>query len=83
MSSERHITLAKPPRIFLLIRRLVRQTPNAKFQAGYWSLGKGCSKRGDWKTAVRAQFVVTSLADAVANCMADATSLHAPQRAEL
>ena len=71
-------TLDNPPRIFLLIRRLMRQMPNAKFLAVYWLLSEGYSKCGVWKTEVRAQFVVTSLADAVTKCVADAANAHAP-----
>ena len=52
-----------------LIRRLKRLMPNAKFLAGYWMLGEDPEKGEDWKAAVGAHFVATSLTDAVATCV--------------
>ena len=46
--------------------------PNAKFLAGYWMLGEDPEKGEDWKTAVGAHFVATSLTDAVAICVREA-----------
>lgn len=51
--------------------------PNAKFLAGYWMLGEDPQKGEDWKTAVGAHFVATSLTDAVAMCVREA---RAPDR---
>ena len=55
--------------------------PNAKFLAGYWMLGENPEKGEDWRTAVGAHFVATSLADAVAICVREAVTpnpRHAP-----
>jgi len=61
-----------PAHVRFLIRRLKRLMPNAKFLAGYWMLGENAEKSQDWKTAVGAHFVATSLADAVAICVREA-----------
>jgi hypothetical protein len=47
--------------------------PNAKFLAGYWMLGENPEKGENWKDAVGAHFVATSLADAVALCVREAS----------
>jgi hypothetical protein len=47
--------------------------PNAKFLAGYWLLGKDPEKGEDWKEAVGAHFVATSLTDAIALCVREAS----------
>ena len=59
-------TGANPAHVRYLIRRLKRRMPKTKFLAGYWLLGTDAQKSEDWKTAVGAEFVATSLADAVA-----------------
>jgi hypothetical protein len=61
-----------PAHVRFLIRRLKRIMPNAKFLAGYWMLGEDPEKVGDWKAAVGAHFVATSLADAVGICVREA-----------
>jgi hypothetical protein len=61
-----------PAHVRFLIRRLKRIMPNAKFLAGYWMLGEDREKVEDWKTAVGANLVATSLADAVAKCVGEA-----------
>lgn len=40
-----------------------------KFLAGYWLLGTDAQKSEDWRTSVGADFVATSLAEAVAICV--------------
>ena len=62
-------TVGNPAHVRFLIRRLKRLMPNAKFLAGYWMLGEDPEKGEDWKAAVGAHFVATSLADAVATCV--------------
>ena len=64
--------VGNPAHVRFLIRRLKRIMPNAKFLAGYWMLGEDPEKVGDWKSAVGAHFVATSLADAVGKCVAEA-----------
>jgi predicted PurR-regulated permease PerM len=61
-----------PAHVRFLIRRLKRLMPNAKFLAGYWMLSEDPEKAEDWKTAVGAHFVATSLVDAVAICVREA-----------
>lgn len=62
-----------PAHVRFLIRRLKRMMPNAKFLAGYWMLGENPEKGEDGKDAVGAHFVATSLADAVALCVREAS----------
>ena len=62
-----------PAHVRFLIRRLKRTMPNAKFLAGYWMLGENPEKGEDWKDAVGAHFVATSLVDAVALCVREAS----------
>ena len=64
--------IGNPAHVRFLIRRLKRLMPNAKFLAGYWMLGEDPEKGEDWKTAVGADFVATSLTDAVAICVREA-----------
>ena len=64
--------VGNPAHVRFLIRRLKRMMPNAKFLAGYWMLGEDPGKGEDWKTAVGAHFVATSLTDAVAVCVREA-----------
>ena len=61
--------VGNPAHVRFLIRRLKRLMPNAKFLAGYWMLAEDPEKGEDWKAAVGAHFVATSLADAVATCV--------------
>ena len=67
--------IANPAHVRFLIRRLKRQMPNAKFLAGYWLLGEEPAKGEDWKIAVGAHLVATSLSDAVAICVREAGGL--------
>ena len=62
-----------PAHVRFLIRRLKRTMPKAKFLAGYWMLGENPEKGEDWKDAVGAHFVATSLADAAALCVREAS----------
>jgi len=62
-----------PAHVRFLIRRLKRTMPKAKFLAGYWMLGENPEKGEDWKDAVGAHFVATSLTDAVALCVREAS----------
>jgi hypothetical protein len=55
-----------------LVRRLKRLMPHAKFLAGYWMLRENPDMGEEWRTAVGAHFVATSLADAVAICVREA-----------
>lgn len=64
--------VGNPAHVRFLIRRLKRLMPNAKFLAGYWMLGEDPEKGEDWRTAVGAHFVATSLTDAVATCVREA-----------
>jgi predicted PurR-regulated permease PerM len=65
--------VGNPAHVRFLIRRLKRLMPNAKFLAGYWMLGEDPGKGEEWKAAVGAHFVATSLADAVAVCVREAS----------
>jgi predicted PurR-regulated permease PerM len=64
--------VANPAHVRYLIRRLKRLMPHAKFLAGYWMLGENPDKGEEWRTAVGAHFMATSLADAVAICVREA-----------
>ena len=59
----------RPAPVRILIRRLRRVMPRAKFLAGYWLLGDDPQKVADWKTAVGADFVATSLSEAADICL--------------
>ena len=63
---------ANPAHVRYLIRRLKRRMPMTKFLAGYWLLGTDAQKSEDWKTSVGADFVATSLAEAVSICVREA-----------
>ena len=67
--------VANPAHVRYLIRRLKRLMPHAKFLAGYWMLGDDPDKGEEWRTAVGAHFVATSLTDAVAICVREARGL--------
>ena len=64
--------VANPAHVRYLIPRLKRLMPHAKFLAGYWMLGEDRGKGEDWRTAVGAHFMATSLTDAVAICVREA-----------
>jgi hypothetical protein len=63
---------ANPAHVRYLIRRLKRFMPEAKFLAGFWSLGEDTARIEEWKAAVGANFAATSLAHAVATCVGEA-----------
>jgi predicted PurR-regulated permease PerM len=64
--------VGNPAHVRFLIRRLKRLMPKAKFLAGYWLLAQDPEKGEDWREAVGAHFVATSLTDAVALCVREA-----------
>jgi hypothetical protein len=66
--------VGNPAHVRFLIRRLKRMMPNAKFLTDYWLLGEDPEKGEDWKAAVGAHFVATSLSDAVAVSVREACS---------
>lgn len=70
--------VGNPAHVRFIIRRLRKPMPNAKFLVCFWMLGEHLEKAEDWKTAVGAHFVATSLADAVAICVREAAT---PDRA--
>ena len=64
----------RPAHVRILIRRLRRSMPNTKFLVGYWLLGDNTQKAEDWMLAVGADFVATSLAEAVGICIQENNS---------
>jgi len=58
-----------PAHVRFLIRRLKRIMPRTRFLACYWMLDSDREKSEDWKTAVGAHFVASTLADTVAICV--------------
>jgi predicted PurR-regulated permease PerM len=64
--------VGSPAHVRYLIRRLRRVLPNARFLAGFWMLAEQPSKAEEWRTAVGAQLVATSLAQALAIGVAEA-----------
>jgi len=64
--------VGSPAHVRYLIRRLRRLMPKARFLAGFWMLAEQPSKAEEWRTAVGAQLVATSLAQALAICVAEA-----------
>jgi hypothetical protein len=63
-----------PAHVRFLIRRLRRMMPNSKFLACFWMLAKDPEKGEEWRAAVGANLVATSLADAVAICVREAAT---------
>jgi predicted PurR-regulated permease PerM len=63
-----------PAHVRYLIRRLRRVMPNARFLTGFWMLLGQDEKAEEWRAAVGAQLVATSLSQAVAICT---TEVHA------
>lgn len=63
--------VGSPAHVRYLIRRLRRLMPNARFLAGFWMLAEQPSKAEEWRTAVGAQLVATSLAQALAISVAE------------
>ena len=66
--------VANPAHVRYLVRRLRRVMPNARVLAGFWMLGDDPHRAEEWRAAVGAQFVATSLRDAVAICMRETGS---------
>jgi predicted PurR-regulated permease PerM len=59
---------AKPAHVRYQIRRFKRALPQARFLACFWMLGGDLAKVEDWKVAVGADFVATSLDQAAQIC---------------
>jgi hypothetical protein len=59
---------AKPAHVRYQIRRFKRALPQARFLACFWMLGGESAKMEDWKVAVGADFVATSLEQAALIC---------------
>ena len=64
--------VGSPAHVRYLIRRLRRVMPNARFLAGFWMLAGQPEKADEWRAAVGAQLVATSLAQALATCVGEA-----------
>jgi hypothetical protein len=61
-------SMAKPAHVRYQIRRFKRALPRAHFLACFWMLGGDSEKAEDWKIAVGADFVATSLDQAALIC---------------
>ena len=68
---------SNPAHVRYLIRRMKRRLPKTKFLACYWLLGTDTGKSQTWKTSVGADFVATSLSEAVEICVREAGVTHA------
>jgi hypothetical protein len=66
-------TASKPAPVRYLVRRLKRMLPNAKFMVGFWMLGDDRKKVEEWTRAVGADYGVTSLKEATAAIVAEAS----------
>ena len=66
---------AKPAHVRFQIRRIRRTFPKARFVACFWMLGEEISKTDEWKTAVGADFVATSLAQAAEICVREVSEV--------
>jgi predicted PurR-regulated permease PerM len=64
--------VGNPAHVRYLIRRLRRVMPGTRFLAGFWLLAEHPEKAEEWRAAVGAQLVATSLAQALAICLAEA-----------
>jgi predicted PurR-regulated permease PerM len=60
-----------PAHVRYLIRRLRRVMPNARFLAGFWMLVGQDEKAEEWRAAVGAHLVATSLSQAVVICTSE------------
>ena len=69
---------SKPAHVRFLIRRLKRLMPQAQFLAGFWMLGEGHDKAEEWRKAVGADFVATSLTQATAVVVREASVVPRP-----
>ena len=70
--------VGSPAHVRYLIRRLRRLMPNARFLAGFWMLAGQPEKAEEWRAAVGAQLVATSLSQALAICLAEAQANGVP-----
>jgi predicted PurR-regulated permease PerM len=71
---------SNPAHVRFLIRRLRRLMPDARFLAGFWMLLGQDEKAEDWRTAVGAHLVATSLSQALRICVDEAQAHVAPER---
>jgi predicted PurR-regulated permease PerM len=63
---------SNPAHVRYLIRRLRRVMPTARFVAGFWMLRDQDEKAEEWRAAVGAHLVATTLSQAVAICVKEA-----------
>ena len=75
--------ISNPAHVRYLVRRLRRVMPNARFVACFWMLGDDPAKGEEWRLAVGADLVATSLADVVGICVREARALDAPNETKL
>jgi predicted PurR-regulated permease PerM len=69
-------TASKPAHVRYLIRRIKRAMPDAKLLACFWMLDEAeTEKADDWRQAVGAQFVATSLEQALRICVRESLPL--------
>jgi len=61
-----------PAHVRYLIRRLRRVMPNTRFLACFWMLLGDDNKAEDWRAAVGADLVATSLSEALEICVKEA-----------
>jgi predicted PurR-regulated permease PerM len=73
-------SVANPAHVRFLIRRLRRVMPNARFLAGFWMLLGQDDKAQEWRAAVGAHLVATSLSQALAICVDEAQAHRALAR---
>ena len=69
-----------PAHVRYLIRRLRRVMPNARFLAGFWLLAGDDARAEEWRTAVGADLVATSLSQALEVCVTEAKAHAAPTK---
>jgi predicted PurR-regulated permease PerM len=72
--------IANPAHVRYLVRRLHRVMPNARFLAGFWMLEGQQEKAEEWRAAVGAHLVATSLSKALAVCVGEAQAHVVPAR---
>jgi hypothetical protein len=73
-------SVSNPAHVRFLIRRLRRVMPNARFLAGFWMLLSQDEKAEEWRVAVGAHLVATSLSQALQICVDEAKVHVAPAR---
>ena len=71
---------SNPAHVRFLIRRLRRVMPDARFLAGFWMLLGQDEKAEEWRAAVGAHLVATSLSQALQICVDEAKMHVAPAR---